>query len=430
MKVAVVGLWHLGLVTAGCVAKAGHDVIAYDPSDEIIEKLKSGKPPIFEPGLEELLKQQSQLGKLIFTREKSALSQADIVWVTFDTPINHEDAADIESVTQQITILFQHLRPHALVIISSQLPVGTTQKLQAQCALTDKGKEISFAYLPENLRLGKAIDIFTCPDRIVIGLDNQNEKDKIKYLLKPFSDNLIWMSILSAEMTKHAINAFLALSVTFINELAVLCEAVGANGREVELGLKSEARIGPQAYLRPGDAIAGGTLMRDIHYLTQLGQRQARETPLISATIASNAYHKRWACRKVQDLLKNLAGKKIAMLGLTYKIDTDTLRRSTAIETCRWLHNKGAEIHAYDPVVKQLPEDLSSFIQIQLNANAALSGADVVIISTAWPEFLRLTADEILNNLKQPFVLDPSGFIAKNMAEDARIKYLSVGMPS
>jgi UDPglucose 6-dehydrogenase len=430
MKVAVVGLWHLGAVTAACLASVGHRVIAYDPSSKIITHLQNGQPPLFEPGLEELLKAGLLTGQLTCTANISDLTEAEIVWVTFDTPVDNNDLADVDSVIQQVVSIFSSLQDDTLVIISSQVPVGTTQKIQAQCSAFYPTKNISFAVIPENLRLGKAITVFTQPDRIVIGLDNYQYKSQLEELLQPFSTNLVWMSTVSAEMTKHAINAFLALSVTFINELSALCETVGANGRDVEKGLKSEERIGEKAYLRPGGAIAGGTLLRDINYLKQLGERQQLDTFLISAIADSNDYHKQWSCRKLLDLLKDLNGKKVAMLGLTYKVGTDTLRRSTAIETCEWLHQQGVAITAYDPVINALPDDVAQFIDIKSTLKDALHLVDAVVISTEWPEFRDLTPAEFSHCLKQPFILDASGFVAKNLANDARLHYFSVGVPA
>jgi len=430
MRISVAGLWHLGSVTAACLAKAGHDVIAYDPDKDTIGKLKQGKPPIFEPGLEDIIGKSITDGKLHFTASPADLSSSEILWVTFDTPVDNNDVADVNFVLRETEKLFSHLADKALIIISSQVPVGTTQQMKERCDKLFPHKNFAFACMPENLRLGKAIQVFTQPDRIVIGLDKLEYKSKIETMLKPFSDNLIWMSVISAEMTKHAINAFLALSVTFINELSSLCETVGANGRDVEMGLKSEERIGPKAYLRPGDAIAGGTLMRDINYLTQLGQQQNRNTFLISSILESNHYHKQWSCRKVASLLKDLTGKKVAMLGLTYKAGTDTLRRSTAIETCEWLHQQGIAVHAYDPTISALPEEFAKFIQLKTNVKDALSAVDAVVVSTEWPQFRDLHADEFVTHTKRPLVIDPSGFIAKNIGSDARIEYFSVGVPS
>jgi UDPglucose 6-dehydrogenase len=235
------------------------------------------------------------------------------------------------------------------------------------------------------------------------------------------------MSIESAEMTKHALNAFLATSVVFINEIASLCEQVGANAREVELGLKSEERIGAKAYLRPGNAIAGGTLARDVNYLIQMGQQNTLETPLFSALLTSNHAHKQWSCRRMMDILKELKNKTIATLGLTYKAGTDTLRRSSAVEMCQWLANQGARVLAYDPAVKVLPAEFTSFIQLKNTLTETLQNADAVVIATEWPEFNALSVEQLLAAIKQPYVFDAGGFLAKSLGNDERIKYFSVG---
>lgn len=427
MKTAVVGLWHLGCVTAACLADAGHEVLAYDPSQETISQLQQGQSPIFEPGLDTLLTKAKNHGNLRFSSDLSDLAHAEIVWITFDTPVDDNDIANIECVTQEIEKIFPHLQPHTLVLISSQIPVGSTRKLQTHCAKHWSHKNITFAYSPENLRLGKAIDVFTKPDRIVVGIQTESDKNRIQFLLNPFTQNIIWMTIESAEMTKHALNAFLATSVVFINELSSLCEKVGANAREVEMGLKTEERIGPKAYLRPGNAIAGGTLARDVNYLIQIGEQQKLATPLFSALLDSNHAHKQWSCRRIIDILKDLKKKTITTLGLTYKAGTDTLRRSTAVETCEWLSQQGAKIVAYDPAIKQLPADLNKFIELKTSLAEALTNTDAIVISTEWPEFTALHPDDLISSAKQPIIFDPSGFLFKNFSHDSRVRYFSVG---
>lgn len=423
MTIAVVGLWHLGTVTAACLAQARLDVVAYDSNPETINQLQKNQAPIFEPGLNDLL----ACNKIHYSADPQVLAQAEIVWITFDTPVNDQDIANVTLVKQDIITLFPYLHKDTLILISSQLPVGSTRQLQQLCADTFPEKNITFAYSPENLRLGKAIDVFTHPDRIIVGLETHTDKNRIQQLLHPFTDNIIWMSLESAEMTKHALNAFLATSVVFINELATLCEQVGANAREVELGLKSEERIGPKAYLRPGSAIAGGTLARDVNYLIQTGEKYAIKTPLFSAILESNHAHKQWSYHKIKSVLKDVNHKTIATLGLTYKANTNTLRRSTAIEICQWLSKEGAKMIAYDPSLTQLPNDVSQFIELKRSIKEALTNADAILITTEWPEFNKLSTDEILATTKQPYVFDPSGFLAKTLSNDPRVRYFSVG---
>jgi UDPglucose 6-dehydrogenase len=430
MKIAVVGLWHLGLTTAACLANAGHDVLAYDPDAATINKLQQGQAPIFEPGLEDLLARGKSLGTLHYSNDPHNLSTAEIVWITFDTPVDDNDIADIHSVIKTITTLFPRLQNNVLVLISSQLPVGTTRQLQQLCRSQYPEKNITFGCSPENLRLGKAISVFTKPDRIIVGLETAADKSRVQTLLKPFTENIIWMSIESAEMTKHALNAFLATSVVFVNELSALCEQVGANAHEVAQGLKSEERIGQKAYLRPGNAIAGGTLARDVNYLIQIGQLQKIDTPLFSALLTSNHAHKQWSCRRIMEVLKDLKDKTITILGLTYKAGTDTLRRSTAIETCQWLSRQGAKILAYDPAITELPPHLTAFIHLKSTLAEALQNADAVMIATECPEFNTLSVDELLASTKQPYLFDPNGFLASIFADDARVGYFSVGRKS
>lgn len=427
MKIAVAGLWHLGSVTAACLASGGHDVVGYDPDSAIIEKLKTNEAPIYEPGLNELIAEGKSAGKLRFSADPRDITTAEVVWVTFDTPVDDQDNADIEFVMNAVTTLFSQLQKNTLVLISSQLPVGTIRRIQQLCQATYAEKNIIFACSPENLRLGKAIDVFTKPDRVIVGLQADADKERIQTLLKPFTETIIWMSIESAEMTKHALNAFLATSVVFINEIASLCEQVGANAREVEQGLKSEERIGAKAYLRPGHAIAGGTLARDVNYLIQTGQQHHMGTPLFSALLTSNHAHKQWSCRRMMDILKELKNKTIATLGLTYKAGTDTLRRSSAVEMCQWLANQGAKVLAYDPAVKVLPTEFTSFIQLKNTLVEALENADAVVIATEWPEFNALSVEELLATTKQPYVFDAGGFLAKSLGNDKRINYFSVG---
>jgi UDPglucose 6-dehydrogenase len=256
MRVTVYGLWHLGSVTVACLAEGGHDVVGLDPDAATITNLRANKPPVSEPGLAALTAEQQKAGRLRFTTDAAdAITGAEVVWVCFDTPVDANDNADVGWVRARLDDIAPHLAPGALVLISSQVPVGFGKRLATDWA----ARGVRVACSPENLRLGQALDCFRNPDRIVIGCALADRPTLTK-LLEPFGGERVWMSVASAEMTKHAVNAFLATSVAFINELARICEVVGADAKEVERGLKSEQRIGPRAYLSPGAAFAGGTL--------------------------------------------------------------------------------------------------------------------------------------------------------------------------
>jgi UDPglucose 6-dehydrogenase len=247
-------------------------------------------------------------------------------------------------------------------------------------------------------------------------------------LLKNFSTSIIRVRPESAEMIKHAINSFLALSITFMNEIARICEKVGADAREVETGLKSETRIGPRAYLSPGGPFAGGTLARDVVALDQLADRLGEELFLIPAIKLSNDQHKRWAIQKLREELGSLGGKRVTVLGLTYKPNTDTLRRSLAIELCRLLQTEGAEVRAFDPVVKALPDNLQN-VSLFRNVEEAAPGSDAVVVCTEWPQLLEAHWLSIISALRHPIIVDANGFLLARVQGITGVRYRSVGKP-
>ncbi len=428
MKVCVLGLWHLGTVTAACLASRGHDVTGLDLDADVVAGLAAGKPPVFEPGLEDLVTAGLASGRLRFTTDVAAAAGgADIVWIVYDTPVDDEDRADVDYVIERAGRLFPHLRNGALVLISSQVPVGTTRRLEQMFAREARGRSVGFGYSPENLRLGKAIDAFSRPDRVIVGVRSTVDRERVAALLRPFTERIEWMSVESAEMTKHALNAFLATSVTFINEIAALCEQVGADATEVERGLKSESRIGAKAYLSPGSAFAGGTLARDVVFLSQLGEAQGIATHLLSSVKSSNDTHRGWAQRRLEQMLGDVSGKTVGVWGLTYKPGTDTLRRSSSVELCRWLVDRGAAVRAHDPVVKTLPADLTGRILLVDGALSAVQAASALVVATAWPEYRQIAAGEVTARMTRRLVLDANRFTGETLGKDASIEYLSVG---
>jgi UDPglucose 6-dehydrogenase len=427
MRVTVYGLWHLGCVTAACLAKGGHRVVGLDPDAGAVADLQAGRPPLHEPGLPELTAEGLANGRLRFTADAAeALADAEVLWVTFDTPVDDNDEADVAFVRQRLEEVAGCVRPGTAVLLSSQVPVGFTRQLANDWA----GRGLHFACSPENLRLGKAIEAFCEPERVVIGTEANAYHGRLADLFAPFCGNIVWMSLESAEMTKHALNAFLATSVTFINELARLCEAVGADAKEVERGLKSEARIGPKAYLSPGAAFAGGTLARDVRFLVDFGRQYRVNTPLFQGVIASNQQHKSWAHDRVVRLLGEAGQGTVAVLGLTYKPGTSTLRRSSSVELCRQLHAEGILVRAHDPAVSALPEELAETVVLCPTAEEALRGADVAVVATQWPDYQALRSEKIVALMHRPQVIDQMHFLAGALAGDPRITYVATGRAS
>ena len=428
MKVCVLGLWHLGSVTAACLASVGHDVTGLDSNSGIVEKLQKAEPPVSEPGLDDLIREGINADRLRFTTNaKIAISSAEVLWVTYDTPVDENDQADVEFVFEEVLKLLSFLSIDTTVLVSSQLPVGSIRRFEDISAEKYPEKNIRFAYSPENLRLGKSLDVFLHPDRVIIGVRRQEDREILNRLLGPITDNILWMGVESAEMTKHAINAFLGMSITFINEIASICENIGADAHEVETGLKSETRIGPAAYLSPGAAFAGGTLARDIEFLKDIGSSNNLVNPLISAVRKSNDEHKKWIQRRLVAVFGDLKGKRIAVWGLTYKPGTNTLRRSLSVEMCNWLQEQGAEIAVHDPSKCELPDNWLGEVVRSKTPLEALEGACALVIATQWPEYREINVSDVENIAGQFAVFDSNRFLS-DFNKSSVISYYSVGV--
>lgn len=429
MKVCVAGLWHLGCVTAACLAKIGHTVTGWDPNEATVAALKEGKPPLFEPCLEDLVREGLSNRTLSFTeRSDEAMAGAEVVWVAFDTPVDENDAADVDFVCEQVCCLMACAPHGCLFLISSQCPVGTVAELEKIAGSQHPEKNYHFACSPENLRLGKALSVFMKPDRIIAGIRTENDQKLLAELLVPLSAEILWMGVESAEMSKHAINAFLALSVTFANEIAEVCEQVGADAKEVERALKTEARIGPKAYLSPGAAFAGGTLARDVVFLGRRGFEHNLPLMLVNSIAESNNRHKTWVDRVVERKLGTVGnGAVIAVWGLTYKPGTNTLRRSLAVELCRRLAGRGFAIRAHDPASPEIPDELKSIIQFNADPLDACRSADLLLVTTEWPQYKTIRADDVVGRMKKAVVVDPNRFLAETMGKDERVDYSAVG---
>jgi UDPglucose 6-dehydrogenase len=433
--IGVIGLWHLGCVTAACLADAGSQVIGVDSDPAVVDGLRACRPPVSEPGLRELLEDNAP--RLDFSCDPAVLAGACRAWVTFDTPVDDDDNADVEWVIEHAAALLAWLPEDSLVVVSSQLPVGSVAELDARCAAARPDRPLRFACVPENLRLGQALASFRASDRIVAGVRSERDRSELLSLLAPFTDDVQWMRVESAEMTKHALNGFLATSVAFINEVAEICEVVGADAEEVSQGLKSEQRIGPRAYLGPGDAFAGGTLARDIGFLRGLAKHRGLPAHVFDGVADGNAAHKRWTRRKLLELLGDddseqaqaLAGQHVAIWGLTYKPGTDTLRRSSAIELCRWLLAVGATVTAHDPAISELPVDLVQCVELYASPLEAAAGADVLVVCTPWPDYSQVLAEDLLPILARAQVVDPAGVLRDVLARCPAVIHLWVGKP-
>jgi len=422
-KIGVLGLWHLGCVTAACLAKH-NDVVGLDFEGVTVAKLQQGHAPVAEPGLDHLIGEGLASGRLSFAMAaEENVAEIDLLWVTYDTPVDENDRSDTAFVLDRVRRVLDWSRNIRLVVISAQLPVGTCGALEKEYA----ARGLAFACVPENLRLGQALDVFLKPDRIVAGVRTAQDREILLGLLAPFSEKIIWMTPESAEMTKHALNSFLAVSIAFMNEISRLCERTGADARSVSEGLKSDRRIGPHAYLAPGAAFAGGTLARDVVTLVELGTKRGESIEVLSAIGPSNEKHKLWAWHRLVEQFPILAGRTITLLGLTYKPNTDTLRRSASLELAGRLVQAGARVLVWDPAVPSVPEHPELFVAG--SAREAVTDADAVVIGTPWPQFREENWTELLAAMKRPVVLDAGRFLQRHMPAMPSLKYFTVGVP-
>jgi len=433
MRICVLGLWHLGSVTAACLASLGHQVVGFDFEPSRAVNLSKGIAPVFEPSLEPLLKHNLSSGSLRFT---SVLAEAtrdiDVLWVAADTPIDDADIADTALVMTQIERALAGLADEALVLVCSQLPVGCIRQLERTAAASARSARLRFACCPENLRLGSAVADFLHPSRLVVGVRASGDRQRLQGLLGSITESIEWMSVESAEMTKHAINAFLAVSVTLANELASICEATGADARQVERGLKSDQRIGARAYVSPGGAFSGGTLARDIAFLTRSSREHELHTPLLSSVLPSNDAHRLWPRRQLCLRFAELAHTVVAVWGLTYKSGADTLRRSASVELCDWMLGHGVQVRVHDPLVRQLPRRWLGRVTRHDDPLGAVRGAQALVIATPSPLYRDTSAEQLLQCCEALLVLDPNHHLpqlAPLAASDPRLSYLAVGMP-
>jgi UDPglucose 6-dehydrogenase len=427
MKVCIYGLWHLGTVTAACLASRGIATVGLAETPEAADELQAGKAPLFEPGLDALLTDGLKSGALEFTSDVAAVASADILWVSFDTPVDDDDVADVGYVLDRVRGTFPYLKDGAVVLVSSQVPVGSTAILERDFAAAETGRHVSFAYSPENLRLGDAIRVFTQSERIVIGVRGDDAREVIEPVLKSFCETLLWMRIESAEMVKHALNSYLATCVTFTNEIASVCENVAADMSEVEAALRLDPRIGNKAYVRAGSAFGGGTLARDVQFLKAIARDHDAKVPVLTAVLESNDYHKGWVVRHLRRELGELKGRPIGVLGLAYKAGTDAIRRSVAVEIIQELIAAGANVTVFDPKVTSLPEPLNSAVTIVDDAERVFTGSEAVILATEWPEFRELDYARLAPDMKKAILIDQNAFAAKQLAAMSGFEYIIAG---
>jgi len=428
-KVCVIGIWHLGSVYSACLADLGYSVIGVDRDAKKVEALNKGIPPLFEPGLEELISGNIRAGRLSYTTDLGrALKGSRYLLIAYDTPVDDNDETDLSEIFDTARELPRYLENDSVIIVSSQVPVGTCERIKSLIKENSSASlDFDIAYSPENLRLGQAIECFKKPERIVIGADSSATLDRVETFFDVVAVPKLRMNLRSAEMTKHALNAFLATSISFANEIANLCDELGADALKVAAALKSDSRIGPKLPLLPGLAFAGGTLARDLKTLKKFGETSGYETPLINGVLTVNERQNGLVLRKLQKIYGSVNKLNVGILGLTYKAGTSTLRRSAALEIIRDLVREGAVVKAHDP--KASPEEIVLHKEFKFCSDPyeVARGADALVIITEWPEYSKLDFDVIKSAMKKPVLID-----TKNMLNDEQMTrkgfiYLGVG---
>ena len=428
MKAAVIGLWHQGVVGAACLADLGFEVVAADADAAKIAKLSEAKAPLFEPGLDDLLAKGMASKKLSFTSDLAkAVAETSLIFWMFDTTVNDADESDLSDVFAAARAIAPAVQPGSILFSSVQAPVGTMDKLAAEMHEINPKAQFTTAYTPENLRLGEAIERFRHPPLPVIGSDDPATLDKLSDVLSGLAPKWHRVSLRTGEMIKHALNGYLALSLTFANELGNLCDEVGADGKAVGDMLKLDPRVCTKAMLMPGLGFAGGTLARDVQTLRGLGDAFKIETPLLDGLWRSNQQQNQLVMRKLKAEFGDVTGKTVAILGLTYKPGTSALRRSAAIEIANELTANGATVRGHDPKADR--EELAglSDLDFTLDAYAAVKDSDAVVLMTPWPDYKSIDFAELKKTMRRPFVIDTAGMWNHKSAEDAGLTYRDIG---
>lgn len=425
--ICVVGMWHLGSVTAACLAEWEHQVIGVDPDPARISDLRHGRPPLFEPGLTALIQRHCRSGRLSFTTDLTAsVKAADYVWVAFDTPTDERDEADLTMIYEAVLSIAPCLRPRTTLLLSSQVPVGTCERLWSAVQRINPCAEGGIAYVPESLRLGCAIERFQQPDMLVIGAESAAVQQRVQQLLQHVQAPTLTVSLRTAEMIKHAINSFLATSISLANELGNLSDLLGVDGLAVAQAMQLDSRIGPQAHVTPGLGFTSGTLARDLQALQRVSTSLNYRTSVIDAVLAVNAAQRPWVINRLAQVV-DLRQARIAVLGLTEQPHTSTLRRSAGVRLVRDLRRRGALVKAYDPLADLAELDGPLLFESCTSALSAAEGCDALVIMTAWPEFAELDFPQLREVMRQPYLLDTSHLLDPLAMAQHGFVYLAVG---
>jgi UDPglucose 6-dehydrogenase len=431
MRIAMIGTGYVGLVSGACFADFGHRVCCVDKDEAKIHGLNGGVMPIWEPGLEALVKSNAQRGRLTFTTDlPAAVTEAEAVFIAVGTPARRGDGhADLTFVFDAVRELAKVIKPGSVVVTKSTVPVGTGDRIQQ--ILREEGVEdVSVASNPEFLREGAAIADFKHPDRIVVGAEDDRAQDALREIYRPLFLNRAPILITgrrTAELTKYAANAFLAVKISFINEIADLCEAVDADVQDVARGIGLDNRIGPK-FLHAGPGYGGSCFPKDTLALLQTADTAGVDQRIVRTTVEVNDHRKAQMVERVSRALGGeIKGKRVAVLGLAFKPNTDDMREAPSIPIVKTLVERGASVVAFDPVARHQAEQIFSGVEFTDDAYAAADGADALVIVTEWDEFRALDLERVGSLLKGKILVDLRNVYDRSEAEEAGLTYYGVG---
>lgn len=406
-RICVVGLWHQATVLSACFAEMGYIVSTVGDDCSAVASLSGGNPAFHEPKLKALIRRNLKAGRLHFTCDYGeALSQAQFVFIAIDTPINALDEPELQPLYEAAREVGQFRSGNIVLCVASQVPVGTSEKLVTLVQEQKPTGRCDLAYIPEFLRLGEAVNTFFHADRFVIGSEEPEVAERVAELYRPLKRPMLLIGLRSAEMAKHASNTYLATAISFVNEISDLCDRVGADVMDVAKVMKLDRRIGAHAYLSPGLGFAGGTLGRDICALQDLGREHGCRMQLMDAVMAVNRERALVVRQRLLRRYESLKGRRIGILGLTYKSGTNTLRRSIAEEIISGLVGEGAEVRAYDPLADLGNGKSVSSVIGSPDPYALSVGCDALVLVTGWDGILDLDWPRIRAAMRQPVFID------------------------
>ena len=431
MHISVIGTGYVGLVTGACFAEFGVDVTCVDVDSEKVERLNRGEIPIYEPGLDKIVEKNTDAGRLHFTTDiKSAVESALVVFLAVGTPPQADGSPDMSFYRQAAKEVAEAMNGYKVLVTKSTVPVGTGKWLKqfvSENLKTDT--EFGIASNPEFLREGAAIQDFMRPDRVVIGSNDERAIDVMKDLYRPLyliETPVVITSLEAAELIKYAANAFLATKITFINEIANLCDAIGCDVHDVARGMGMDNRIG-RKFLHPGPGYGGSCFPKDTRALTTVADSYGIETRIVDAVVEANERQREAMIPKIEKLLGGMDGKQIGVLGLSFKPETDDMRESPAIDIIKSLVERGAQVKAFDPVAIEEARHCLPEIEYADDEYDAIKDADILVIITEWNQFRALDMEKVKSLLRSPKIADLRNIYEPADMKDMGFEYVGVG---